>query len=327
MTRMRRLSRLAFIVALVAAAVSPSGAQEPPSGLTVTARVDRPAIWIADRLTYTVEIVCPRGLDILTEDLGRDRLKLTGLDIVSSNLARRQEGDVTRYVSDYILTTYRVDVPTPSIGSFPVRYYLTRAGQRPEDAAPAGSVLVPEVVVAFRSLLPDDQPGYQARAPQSVPARWIVYRSMEPVGIGLIVVAMAPVAILVARLVRRLRARRLRAARPSARQTRQAARAAFDEIRALEATDLAARRDAFARLDSLIRRHIAETCGVAADGLTPDEIAAAIEPCAARVPLELVTAILAVCELARYGTPVLQPTIEAWRETVERAEHVLFTGR
>jgi hypothetical protein len=324
---MRPLSRFALIVAVMAAAVSPSGAQELPPGLTVTARVDRPAIWIADRLTYTVEIVCPRGLDILTEDLGRDRLKLTGLDIVSSNLARRQEGDVTRYVSDYVLTTYRVDVPAPSIGSFPVRYYLTRAGQRPEDAAPAGSVLVPEVVVAFRSLLPDDQPGYQARAPQSVPARWIVYRAMEPVGIGLVVVALVPVAFLAMRLVRRVRARQLRAARPSARQTRQAARAAFDEIRALEVTDETARRDAFARLDSLIRRYLADSCGVSAAGLTPHEIAVALEPCAARVPLELVTAILSASELARYGTPDLQPTVAVWRETVGQAEQVLFTGR
>ena len=145
MTSMRPLSRFALIVAVMAAAVSPSGAQELPPGLTVTARVDRPAIWIADRLTYTVEIVCPRGLDILTEDLGRDRLKLTGLDLVGSDNSRREEDGVTRYRFEYVLTTYRVDVATPTIGSFPVRYYLTRAGQRPEEAALAGSLTVPAV--------------------------------------------------------------------------------------------------------------------------------------------------------------------------------------
>jgi hypothetical protein len=318
---------VAAMILAAAAGLGASGVQAQPAKPTVTARVDRPAIWIADRVMYTVEIACPRGLDILVEDLGRDRLKLTGLDIVSSNTTRHQDGDLARYVADYVLTTYRVDVPAPSIGSFAVRYYATRPGQRPEEAAPEGSILVPEVAVAFRSLLPDDQPVYEARQPPGVPARWIGYRVLEPVGIGLILAAVAPVGLLMIKLVRGARARRLRAGPPSARRARQTARVELDAIRATDPADPDARRAAFARLDSLVRRHVAETCGAETQGLTPGEIAAAIGACAERIPLELVMSILSACELARYAPRDLQPSAEVWHETLGEAEQLLFAGR
>ena len=327
MSASRVATRIALVLAAVASGVLSTRAQTPDAGVTVTARVDRPAIWVADRVTYTVDIACPRGFDILLEDLGRDRLKLTGLDVVSTNTARRQEGDVTRYTADYVLTTYRVDVPELSIGSFPVRYYVTRAGQRPEEAAPAGSVLVPAVSVAFRSLLPDGQLEYEPRDPSSVPDRWIGYRILAPVGIGLMLVSMAPVAFLLLRLVRGVRARRQRAARPSSRHVRQVARAAFDELRAMDAGHAEVRRQGFARLDGLVRQHVEEVCGVGVQGLTPDEIVAAIEPCGPRLPVELVASVLSASELARYAAPDLQPDDDVWRQTLGQAEQLLFSSR
>ena len=327
MSASRVVAWTALVLAAAVSSVTSTRAQAPEPGVTVTARVDRPAIWVADRVTYTIELVCPRGFDIVLEDLGRDRLKLTGLDVVSANTARRQEGDLTRYTADYVLTTYRVDAPELSIGSFPVRYYATRPGQRPEEAAPAGSVLVPAVSVALRSLLPDGQLEYEPRDPPRVPDRWIGYRIMEPLGIGLILVSLAPVAFLLLRLVRGVRARRRRAARPSSRHIRQVARAAFDEIRAVDAGHPEARRDGFTRLDGLVRQHIEAVCGVPVAGLTPEEIVAAIEPYGTRVPRELVTSILGASELARYAAADLQPDGDVWRQTVGQAEQLLFSSR
>lgn len=304
-----------------------AAAAQAPEGVAVTAGVDRPAIWIADRLTYTVEIVCPRGVDILLGDLDRSKLKLTGLEVVSADSRRREDDGVTRYVFEYVLTTYRVDVATPTIGSFPVRYYLARAGQRPEEAAPAGTVAVPAVAVAFRSLLPDDQPIYDVRDSRSVPPRWLPYGLLEPIGIGLILLSVVPAALLLLRLAHAARERRRTAGRRSTRETRQAAHAALEEIRAIDAAHAGARREGFARLDPLVREHVAGVCGVAAAGMTPDEIEVALAPCAGRIPIELVTAILASCELARYASPELQPSAETWRETLAHAEQVLSARR
>jgi hypothetical protein len=309
-----------------AAVPAPSAAA--PEGLTVTAGVDRPAMWVADRLTYTVEIVCPRGVDILVGDLGRDKLKLTGLDVVSADTRRREDGDVTRYAFDYVLTTYRVDVATPLIGSFPVRYYLTRPGQRPEEAAPAGSVIVPPVAVAFRSLLPDDQAIYDVRDAQPVPPRWLPYRLLGVVGIGLILLSATPAAFLLIRLAQGARERRRTAARrPSSRKERQTARAAFDDVRATDAADADARRAGFARLDALVRQHLSDVCGMAASAMTPEEIEIALEPCVTRIPVEIVGSILASCELARYGSPDLQPSLDTWHQAVGQADQVLSAGR
>jgi hypothetical protein len=319
------MGRLALAAFVLCFSIAPEvhAQSTPPEGFTVTARVDPPAIFVADRLTYTVEIACPRGFDILVADLGRDRLKLTGLEVVSADSSRHEEAGVTRYTFAYVLTTYRVDIATPAIGSFPVRYYLTRPGQRPEEAAPAGSLAVPPVAVAFRSLLPDDQAIYDVRDGQSVPPRWLPYRLLEPVGIALIIIAIVPVVLLLVGLAEGARARRRAAAPRSSRHSRQAARAALDEMRAADAADADARREGFARLDGLVRQHLSEVCGVAAAGMTPEEIDAALEPCAARIPVALVTSVLAACELARYASPELQPSIDTWRETIGQAEQIL----
>ena len=57
-----------------------------------------------------------------------------------------------------MLTTYRVDMPALSIEPISVRYYARRPGQRLQDIAPAGEVVVPGATVSFRSTLPDAQP-------------------------------------------------------------------------------------------------------------------------------------------------------------------------
>jgi hypothetical protein len=308
-------------------AVVPAPSAASPEGLTVTASVDRPAIWVADRLTYTVEIVCPRGVDIVVGDLAREKLPLTGLDVMSADTRRQAEGDAIRYAFDYVLTTYRVDVATPAIGSFPVRYYLARAGQRPEEAPPAGSVVVPPVAVAFRSLLPDDQVIYDVRDGRDVPRRWLPYRLLGPVGVALVLLSAAPAAFVLVRLALGVRERRRATTRRSSRKDRQTAQAAFDEVRATDAMDLEARRAGFARLDALVRQHLSDVCGVPAAGMTPEEIEAALEPCASRIPIALVASVLESCELARYAGPDLHPSPDAWREAVGQAEQLLSRGR
>ena len=76
---------LMLAVGLAQAAASP--------GPAATATVDRPAMWVGDRITYTVTVTCPRGVDIVIDDLGRDKLKLTGLDVVGADSSRHEDVD------------------------------------------------------------------------------------------------------------------------------------------------------------------------------------------------------------------------------------------
>lgn len=324
---MNGLRAVRWFAALLLLVGGLAAADTPPAGLTATSSVDRPAIWVADRVTYTVEITCPRGFDILVEDLRADKLKLTGLEVVDSNNTRRDDADARRYTFRYVLTTFKVDVATPAIGSFPVRYFIAGAGQRPEEASPAGSILVPGTTIAFRSLLADDQPIYAVRDTRAVPSRWTPYRLMGTVGVGLMLLAIVPVLLGFGELIRRARTRRHGATRPSPRQARQAARVALEEIRGIDATEPEARREAFAHLDAAVRHHVTDVCGIPANGLTPDEIVRALGSCGARIPVHTVGSVLAACELARYAAPDLQPGVDDWRHCLNAAEEVFSAGR
>ncbi|HEX9366588.1 MAG TPA: hypothetical protein VF921_08170 [Vicinamibacterales bacterium] len=143
----------------------------------------------------------------------------------------------------------------------------------------------------------------------------------------MILLSIAPVLVFAIGLVRVARRRRPRDPLRSTRQTRQAARAALEEIRAAEPSTAEARRDAFARLEALVRLHLDAACGVPAAGLTPSEIATALESAGSRVPARLVSSVLTACELARYAGPDLMPSSDAWRDTLADAEQVLAAGR
>jgi hypothetical protein len=289
--------------------------------------VDRTALWVADRLTYTIEVTCRRGHDILTDDLSREKLSLTGLEVVSTDTVRRSSGaGATSYEFRYVLTTYRVDAPSLKIGPLSLRYFVSRAGQRPDEAAPAGTVQVPATTVAFRSLLPDDQPSYDVRDRRSPDARSMRYRVLQPVGLGLILVSIAPVAFIAIAFGRRA-TQQSRSARRSLRQARQGVSTSLDAVRAADPATADNRRDAFTRLDAVVRQHLSAVFGLPAASMTPAEIAAALGARATELPVELASSVLQTCELARYAPPALLPSIADWRDTLAHAEQVLAAKR
>ena len=161
---MRRTILLLLLGLGRAAGAAAAPAPPPP---TVHASVDQTALWIGDRVTYTVAIDCGRDVDILLDDMAKEKLRLNGLEIVGSDSTDSTDAaDRTLHRFRYVLTTYRFDAPAPSIEPFSVRYYARRPGQRLTDAAPAGEVSIPGAVLAFRSMLPDAQPTYDIRATQ-----------------------------------------------------------------------------------------------------------------------------------------------------------------
>src|SRR5439155_26103911 len=103
------------------------------------------------------------GVEILLDDLAKEKLRVNGLDIVSSDSTMtRDASERTTYRLRYVLTTYRIDVPSLSIEPLSARYYERRPGQRLQDIAPAGEVRIPGATIAFRSTLPE-QPSYGLR--------------------------------------------------------------------------------------------------------------------------------------------------------------------
>ncbi len=299
-----------------------------PTAPRVRSSADRTAIWVGDRVTFTIEIACPKGFDVLDDDLSRGALKLDGLDVVSadSSVVQRSGGDGTTRTFRYVLTSRRVDLTSLAIASMRVRYYATRQGQRLEDTAAAGEVQVPGAVIALRSTLPDAQEIHALRDGRPARVRAGVFRAAGPVGLGLVVLSIVPAAIWVIAFVGRHRGRRTTR---SVGQVRQQARTSLEAVRTMEMETADGRREAYTRIDALIRGHLLEVCGIAGPNLTPAEIAPALAAHARRpargraVPAEAVAALLVTCERARYGPPDTLPSAEACREALAQAEQVL----
>jgi len=313
---------VASLAAIAAMAVPAASAQEVPPGFAVASRVDRPAMWVADRLNYVVEITCPKGFDILTDDLDREKLKMTALDALAGESSRREAGGAVRYVFRYVLTTYRVDAPVLSIAPFPVRYYASRGGQRPDQLTPAGVLQIPGATVAFRSLLPDDQVSSPVRDDRDVPARRLRYRLLGLAGLALMAASLVPAALSLAGVARRVAQRRARTHR-TARQVRRSARAALDELRTLDVADATARTAAFVRLEAAVRQHLGDVCAIAAAGMTPEELARALPSSTVAVPRDAAAALFDACERARYAHPAARPSVDDWCHALERAEEIL----
>jgi len=301
----------------------PAPAPAPPAAagpVQVRASVDRTAIWVGDRVTYTVDIVCARGVEILLDDLAKEKLRVNGLDVVSSDTTTTTDAsERTTYRLRYVLATYRVDAPSLSIEPLSARYYERRPGQRLQDIAPAGEVPIPGAAIAFRSTLPD-QPAYELRDGRAQASRHAVLSRAGSIGLALVVVSLAPAVFVALALLRR---RTRKTGRRSARQARMDHRATLERLRSLDVTTEEERRRAYDEISAAVRQHVAAASGVPGPSLTAAEVDAALETARGRVPRESVTALLASCDEARYGPPHALPSAQACRDALAAAEQVL----
>ena len=289
--------------------------------VTVRTSIDRTAMFVGDRVTYTIEITCKRGIDILADDLSRDKLKLEGLEVVDGDTTRRTApDDSTVYTLRYVLTTYRIDAPALTIGPLSVRYAMTRAGQRLEEAAPAGEVQAPGATVAFNSALPDEPDLSSIRSDKPPDARPRRFALLQPIGLGLIIVSIVPALLAIATLARRRERPRVRR---SALAVRHDERTSLEAVRTIGVETVQQRRDVFTRLDALVREHLRDVCGVPGQSLTPAEVPFALAGAKATAPVEQVASLLATCELARYGPPPAMPSADACREAIDQAEQLI----
>lgn len=314
------MNRRVLVLGLLLLCPRAGFAADPP--VRATSTVDRTAAWVADRITFTVDIVCDRGVDILLDDLAKEKLRVNGLEIVSSDSsATTDAAERTTHRLRYVLTTYRVDLPVVSVEPISVRYYARRPGQRLQDVAPAGEIVVPGARVAFRSTLPDAQVTPALRDRRAEAARHPFFVRARSVGLALIVVSLAPALVIGAAALRRRTARR--PGRRSSREIRKEKRDTLERLRSLDVGTEEERRRAYDEISAAVRQHVAAAAHVPAPSLTAAEVDAALDRTRSRVPRESVTALLAACDTARYGPPEALPSAQACRDALASAEAVL----
>jgi len=254
----------------LAVATHDAAGQAGNEDVRVRTWTDRTAAWIGDLVTYHVELTLAPNVDILVDDLSRDKVKANGFDIIGADeapAAVAPTGATTRRFT-YTMAAYGIGTPTLSVPDFTVRYYARRRGQRLEDTTPAGQVTVPGASVAFRSTLPEDIREVRARdyaGAKTLPAYLAFVR---PVGLGLLLVSVFPVALWLLSLVAHLKPLVARLRRRTARTD---ARSALEELKTTDVSTDARLVEAYSQLEAIVRRHVAEATGLAASALTPQE--------------------------------------------------------
>lgn len=298
--------------------------QPPRQDVTVRTSIDRTALFVGDQATFTVELTSKRGTEVLADDLSRDKLKLEGLEIVDTTTNRHSGPDgSTIDTFRYVVASYHIDAPALRIAPLTVRYAVRRAGQRLEDAAPAGEVQVPGATLAFRSVLPEEADVAGVRSDKPPHARRARFSALQTIGIGLVIVSIVPALAAIAALARRGRQAGRPVLRRSARAVRQEERQSLETLRDMPVDSVDRRREAFTRIEGLVREHLEQVCGVAGASLTPQEVPAALAASRTNVPVELVASVLTTCELARYAPPHLAPSADECRQTIEHLQQIV----
>jgi hypothetical protein len=284
--------------------------------------VDRTAIWVADRVTYSIDLVCAPGVDALLDDLSKEKLRLTGLEIVSTDATTTTDAaGKTSHHLQYVLTTYHVDVPSLSIEPITVRYYASRPGQRLQESAPAGEVRIPGASVAFRSTLPDNPSTSQLRDSRAPAPRPWLFAKARQLGIAAVVLSLAPAALVLAGAIRR-RTHAV-ATKRSKRRVRADHRAVVERLRSLDVASEDERRRAYDEIGTALREHAASRSHVPATALTAEELDAALASAGGRVPRESLVSLLAQSDAARYAPARALPSAEQCRDAVTDAVRLL----
>ena len=304
-----------------AAGRAPQRPADSVPSIDVRTRVSRTTVSVGDRVIYHVELRCAPGVDVLLDDLLKQRVQIEGGEILSVEPERSENNGRITYRIEYTIVTFRVDAPAIHVAPVPVRFYARARGERPGDAAPAGEVTIPSLTVAVHSTIPDSEQAIQLRLPGDARTAPAYLRLAQPVGVGLLLLAIVPAAISTLGLWRRARALR---ASYVARRSRTRHRGSFEQIKSLQPGSDAERIDAYEQLDAFLRDHLSITTGIAAHSLTPAGTKRALEQRAPQIPPDAVEAVLAACERARYAPE--PPSAADWSEVVRDAEAVLRTS-
>lgn len=318
-----RRTRFVSGVVLGLALATPAWAQPPASpaaAVQVETSVTRTAVWVGDRVTYTVTLHCPARVEIVSDDLLADRLQTSGLEMLAVTADRESlEPDQVVHRVRYTFATYRIDGAPLTIAAFAVRYFVTQPGVTSAAGAPAGEVLVPALSIALRSTIDEADAGRAIRDGRPllpVPRRM---RLAVPAGLGLLLLAAAPVAPWALAAARRLRRTR---APHNGRLTRKQIRASLESIKALDVRTVEARRDAYTQLDAWVRQRMADAMGIEAAALTPPELLSFLPATESGNWLAAAHAVVVECERAKYAAD--PSSAERWPVLLAESEQFLI---
>jgi hypothetical protein len=249
---------LVFFVSLVvlvccSAPVTADDTDQNTSPVTATAKADRTAVSIGDKIRYTITVNAPKEYDVRFPDFGDNLADFSIKDFGSS-----ESGIFTRTLSQwYVLDTY--ETGTFAIPQVTVQY-------REKGSEEWHDIVVGEIKVEVRSLLGDTDNNSAVirdiRGPRGLTGLLYVY----------IVLAVIIVAVVAALVILYIKKRKK--ADEMIPLPRPAHEIAYEALTALKSRDLTARgkvKEYYFELSDIVRRYLENRFSLKAPEMTTEE--------------------------------------------------------
>jgi hypothetical protein len=294
-----------------------AGAEQ--SDIIVRSWVDKTALFPGDRLTYYIEILCSNNVDILMDDLGENELVLSGLELITSNIKQTTNSTGTQYLASYSLITYETGSADLKIDELRLRYYYKRPGQRIEDVASVGEVVVPVTTLALRSTLPAELSSLALRdmSPAQFISSWLGI--VGTVGLLLIFLTGIPAGLYFTN--------RSREQKPDTQHQHdeivQVTSTELEKIKKYDLQDTQQRRECFDQLENVLKEYIEKTTGIMAIALTANELSTCLLNNNINLNVDELGLVLQDCEQARYGKHENMPEADRIEVGISFAESLL----
>ena len=284
----RVLAFVIFCMALVHADITPPW--------SLTARTNRTAMWIGDRLEYIVRVEYGPGLDFVRDHLKKEEMNLQPFEIVDmvTTAGELPKGRKLLEIR-FLLTLYETGRTDLAIPSFNLFYFIQTNNHAKEDS-PALTVTVPPLPVALRSAIVDSSAGirdYKDVLPVR-PAAWLL--PMIAGWCGLAAIAGYAVWLAVIQIRSGFWKQRI-----AERVRKKSLQESVEEIRRTPDESIEDLEDFYRRAAGILRAIAVEKLGDGA-GLTPRETQAALR--AAGTEERRAAAIgdlMEQCDLIRYS--------------------------
>ncbi len=333
---MKSLTLGCGVVALLISAVMELSAQESPmlpvqmsdtvvNNMTdaIQARhwVDRTAIFAGDQVNYYVEIVSARDVEILVEDLEPTQLQLNGLELVDSEQGSSVTDNGVIWHARYTFTTFDTSTSLMQIGAQTIRYYAQRSASGADRAMPSGEVVIPPTLLALRSTLAAEPMRSRLRDKLSGD---IVHADIGwpgKAGLLLLLISAAPTGWIVLSVFRQ---RSVSVRQQQAVQaTVQAEQGILDKLGHISPGNATERRQGYDQLELILRDLLAQSGYTNANALTAADLADSTSMQSPGIPVDQLVAVVADCELARYGRPEQLPAADRFESGIELVRRML----
>ncbi len=302
-----------LLVALLALGAAAPIHRPKEAKIALSTQLDRTAIWVGDTFHYTVKAVHDPAIEIVVDNLKKEKLNL--VPFVVREIALRQGSfGANKKVTEinFLLTTYESGQVELKIPSFPLYYFTRTAGAHTSTESAAESVAVPVTKIGLRSTLTSDNPRLRDSREiwQVTRQRWLI-----PLALGL-----AGLLWLTLQLGRRLWAsthKEKPVIRRLSRRARQRMMRDFlRQAQTIGKDSPSEQQRYYAEVSQFLRRYLSESLEIDGAGLTAHEIETVLNSRGQNGLGAPVKRILERCEQVLYSPQGLELG-RRWRDEVQ----------